>query len=258
MQVPTQQSLQSGQNLQYGSMNPGLITTGIPLNQGVNQGMNQGLQSNLGNHQGFSGINSSLNPSYSLNHPLNSSLNSLNQLSNPSLNTSLNSTLSPQVQTSLGMATYGSHLGMSPYGNQANGLSGQAAYSSMNGVPLYGSAANSVASQQVFITSVYSLVKLFLLCLCALCHTFQFGEIGEYRELRPEFCILKKTALYVTFWLWLKLNFLSLSIFQQAAALQAAGGHYGYGSYPNNQLSVSSAPRAPSAGGLSLPTYYNI
>jgi heterogeneous nuclear ribonucleoprotein A1/A3 len=191
-QVPTQQSLQSGQNLQYGSMNPGLITTGIPLNQGVNQGMNQGLQSNLGNHQGFSGINSPLNPSYSLNHPLNPSLNSLNQLSNPSLNTSLNSTLSPQVQTSLGMATYGSHLGMTPYGNQANGLSGQAAYSSMNGVPLYGSAANSVASQQ------------------------------------------------------------------QAAALQAAGGHYGYGSYPNNQLSVSSAPRAPSAGGLSLPTYYNI
>jgi heterogeneous nuclear ribonucleoprotein A1/A3 len=191
-QVPTQQSLQSGQNLQYGSMNPGLITTGIPLNQGVNQGMNQGLQSNLGNHQGFSGINSPLNPSYSLNHPLNPSLNSLNQLSNPSLNTSLNYTLSPQVQTSLGMATYGSHLGMTPYGNQANGLSGQAAYSSMNGVPLYGSAANSVASQQ------------------------------------------------------------------QAAALQAAGGHYGYGSYPNNQLSVSSAPRAPSAGGLSLPTYYNI
>lgn len=195
MQVPTQQSLQSGQNLQYGSMNPGLITTGIPLNQGVNQGMNQGLQSNLGNHQGFSGINSSLNPSYSLNHPLNPSLSSLNQLSNPSLNTSLNSTLSPQVQTSLGMATYGSHLGMSPYGNQANGLSGQAAYSSMNGVPLYGSAANSVASQQVSITLTLQSTPWpsYSCYVCVLfVRFFNLVRIGELRESQSEFCIFLK------------------------------------------------------------------
>lgn len=129
----------------YGSMNTGLITTGIPLNQGVNQGMNQGLHSGLSNHnQGLSGLNSSLNPS--LNYPLNSSLSSLGQLPNPSINGSLNSSLNPQ--TSLGMGSYGSQLGMSQYGGQASGIGGQPNYSSMNGV-LYGSAGNSVASQQV-------------------------------------------------------------------------------------------------------------
>jgi hypothetical protein len=135
------QSLSNGQNMPYGSMNTGLITTGIPLNQGVNQGMNQGLHSGLSNHnQGLSGLNPSLN------YPLNSSLSSIGQLSNPPINGSLNSSLNPQ--TSLGMGSYGSQLGMSQYGGQPAGHGGQPTYSSMNGV-LYGSGANSVASQQV-------------------------------------------------------------------------------------------------------------
>jgi heterogeneous nuclear ribonucleoprotein A1/A3 len=186
-QVSTPQSLSNGQNMPYGSMNTGLITTGIPMNQGVNQGLNQGLHSGLSSHQqGLGGLNSSLNPS--LNYPLNSSLSSLGQLSNPSMNGSLNSNLNSN-QTSLGMGSYGSQLGMSQYGGQPAGLGGQPAYSSMNGV-LYGSAANSVASQQ--------------------------------------------------------------------AALQVAGGHYGYGSYPNPQLPASSAPRAPSVGNMYMPTNYNL
>ena len=144
LQVSTPQPLSNGQSMPYGSMNTGLITTGIPLNQGVNQGMNQGIHSGLSNHnQSLSGLNSSLNPS--LNYPLSSSLSSLGQLSNPSINGSLNSNLNPQ--TSLGMGSYGSQLGMSQYGGQPAGLGGQPTYSSMNGV-LYGSAANSVASQQ--------------------------------------------------------------------------------------------------------------
>lgn len=149
MQVPTPQSLSNGQNMPYGSMNTGLMTTGIPLNQGMNQGMNQGIHSGLSGHnQGLSGLNSSLNPS--MNYPMNSSLSSLGQLSNPSMNGSLNSNLNPQ--TSLGMGSYGSQLGMSQYGGQPTGLGGQPAYSSMNGA-LYGSAANSVAPQQVHISS---------------------------------------------------------------------------------------------------------
>lgn len=184
--VPTPQSLSNGQNMPYGSMNTGLITTGIPLNQGMNQGMNQGLHSGLGGHnQGLSGLNSSLNPS--MNYPMNSSLSSLGQLSNPSMNGSLNSNLNPQ--TSLGMGSYGSQLGMSQYGGQPTGLGGQPAYSSMNG-SIYGSAANSVAPQQ--------------------------------------------------------------------AAMQVAGGHYGYGSYQNAQLPSSSAPRAPSVGNMYLATNYNV
>lgn len=143
--MSTPQPLSNGQNMQYGSMNTGLITTGIPLNQGVNQGMNQGLHSGLSSHnQSLGGLNSSLNPS--LNYPLNSSLAPLGQMSNPSVNGSMNSSLTPQ--TSLGMGSYGSQLGMSQYGGQSAGIGGQPTYSSMNGV-LYGSAANSVASQQV-------------------------------------------------------------------------------------------------------------
>lgn len=181
-QVSTPQSLSNGQNLPYGSMNTGLITTGIPLNQGANQGISQGNHLGLSGHnQGLSGLNSTLNPS--LNYPLNSSLSSIGQLSNPSLNNSFNSSL---PQTSLGMGSYGSQLGMSQYGGQPSGLGGQPTYSSMNGV-LYGSAANSVASQQ-------------------------------------------------------------------QAALQVAGGHYGYGSYQNPQLPASSAPRAPPVGNMYLPS----
>ncbi|KAG0619611.1 hypothetical protein M758_4G152300 [Ceratodon purpureus] len=183
----TPQSHSNGQNMPYGSMNTGLITTGIPLSQGVNQGMNQGLHSGLSSHnQGLSGLNSSLNPS--LNYPLNSSLSSIGQLSNPSINGSLNSNLNPQ--TSLGNGSYGSQMGMSQYGGQPAGLGGQPTYSSMNGV-LYGSGANSVASQQ-------------------------------------------------------------------QAALQVAGGHYGYGSYQNPQLPASSAPRAPSVGNMYMPSNYNL
>jgi len=152
----------------------------------MNQGMNQGLHSGLSGHnQGLSGLNSSLNPS--MNYPMNSSLSSLGQLSNPSMNGSLNSNLNPQ--TSLGMGSYGSQLGMSQYGGQPTGLGGQPAYSSMNGA-LYGSAANSVAPQQ--------------------------------------------------------------------AAMQVAGGHYGYGSYQNAQLPSSSAPRAPAVGNMYLPSNYNL
>jgi hypothetical protein len=52
-----------------------------------------------------------------------------------------------QVQTSLGVASYGTQLGMPPYGAQQTGLGGQpTVYSSMGGLPLYGSAANLVSS----------------------------------------------------------------------------------------------------------------
>lgn len=44
----------------------------------------------------------------------------------------------------------------------------------------------------------------------------------------------------------------------QQAALQAAGGHYGYGSYQNVQLPASSAPRAPSVGNMYMPSNYNL
>ncbi|KAH8959720.1 hypothetical protein BDL97_06G092200 [Sphagnum fallax] len=143
-QVSTPQSaVPAGSSLQYGSVNPGLITTGIPYNQGISPGMNPGLSSH---NQNLGNLNGSMNPSYSLTQSLNPSLG------HSSLNASLNPSLTPgvgQVQTSLGVASYGTHLGVSPYGTQQSGLSGQpTAYSSMGGLPLYGSAANSVASQQ--------------------------------------------------------------------------------------------------------------
>lgn len=47
-------------------------------------------------------------------------------------------------------------------------------------------------------------------------------------------------------------------VVSQQAALQAAGGHYGYGSYQNAQLPASSAPRAPSVGNMYLPSNYNL
>ncbi|CAM6075382.1 unnamed protein product, partial [Sphagnum tenellum] len=107
------------------------------------QKQRQGLSSH---NQNLGNLNGSMNPSYSLTQSLNPSLG------HSSLNASLNPSLTPgvgQVQTSLGMASYGTHLGVSPYGTQQSGLSGQpTAYSSMGGLPLYGSAANSVASQQ--------------------------------------------------------------------------------------------------------------
>ncbi len=144
LQVSTPQSaVPAGSSLQYGSVNPGLITTGIPYNQGISPGMNPGLSSH---NQNLGNLNGSMNPSYSLTQSLNPSLG------HSSLNASLNPSLTPgvgQVQTSLGVASYGTHLGVSPYGTQQSGLSGQpTAYSSMGGLPLYGSAANSVASQQ--------------------------------------------------------------------------------------------------------------
>lgn len=185
--VSAPQSLTNGQNMPYGSMNTGLITTGIPLSQGVNQGMNQGPHSGISNHnQGMGGMNSSMNPP--LNYPLNSSLSSIGQLPNPSMNGSLNSTMN--TQTSLGNGSYGSQLGMSQYGGQPAGLGGQPVYSSMNGA-LYGNAAIPVASQQ-------------------------------------------------------------------QAAMQVAGGHYGYGSYQNPPLPASSAPRAPSVGNMYMPSNYNL
>ncbi|XP_073389236.1 uncharacterized protein [Physcomitrium patens] len=185
-QISTPPSLSNEQNMSYGSMNTGSLTTGIPLNQGVNQGMSQGSHMGLNNHnQGLSNLKSTLNSP--LNYTLNSSLSPLGQLTNSSLNGSFNS---GHPQTSLGMGSYSSQLAVSQYGGQPTGLGGQPTYSSMNGV-LYCSAANSAASQQ-------------------------------------------------------------------QAALQVAGGHYGYGSYQSPQLPTSSAPRAPPVGNMYMPSNHNL
>jgi heterogeneous nuclear ribonucleoprotein A1/A3 len=147
-QVSTPQSaVPAGSNFQYGSGNPGLITTGVPYNQGISSGMNSGLHSGLPSHN--QSLKASLNPSYSLTQPLTTPLgHSLNTSLNPSLNSSFTPGVG-QVQTSLGVASYGTQLGMPPYGAQQTGLGGQpTVYSSMGGLPLYGSAANLVASQQ--------------------------------------------------------------------------------------------------------------
>lgn len=209
----------AGGNLQYGSNHQGLISTGIPLNQGqglsqslgqLNGGLNQGLNSSLNQalHSGLSGHNQSL---ASLNQSLNSSHHSLGHSLNPglthSLTPSMNNSLSQglnhqglsqgagqqlQVQTSLGMASYGNHVGISAYGSQPSIYNGQpTSYSSMGGMSLYGQANNSVS---------------------------------------------------------------------QAAALQnAAGGHYQFAAYGNNQLAVTATPRTPTVGSLSqLPSYYNL
>ncbi len=124
-----------------------MITTGVPYNQGISSGMNSGLHSGLPSHN--QSLKASLNPSYSLTQPLTTPLgHSLNTSLNPSLNSSFTPGVG-QVQTSLGVASYGTQLGMPPYGAQQTGLGGQpTVYSSMGGLPLYGSAANLVASQQ--------------------------------------------------------------------------------------------------------------
>lgn len=111
---------QSLVHFQYGSVNPGLITTGIPLNQGVTQGFHT--------HQSLSALNQSL----SLNPSLSSSYSQglIQNTGGQGL----------QVPTSLGMASLGSHVGMNSYGSQ------QSPYS-MGGAAMYAGPASNVGSQ---------------------------------------------------------------------------------------------------------------
>lgn len=164
----------AGGTLQYGGTH-GLLSSGLALNQGLGQGVNQGLGHLSGGlNQGLTqGLNQALqstlagqNPSltnlgqtlghghHALGHTLNSGIShSLNSSLSNSYSQGLNQGLSQgvgqglQIQTSLGMGSYGNHVGISAYGTQPSVYNGQpTAYSNMGGMSLYG-AANSTANQ---------------------------------------------------------------------------------------------------------------
>ncbi|CAM6094680.1 unnamed protein product [Calypogeia fissa] len=152
--------------LQYGATH-GLLSSGLALNHGLGQGVNQGLgqlsgglnqalQSTLaGQNQSLTNLGQTLGHNHHpLGHTLNSGLgHSLNSSLNNSYAQGLNQGLSQgvgqglQVQTSLGMGTYGNHVGISTYGAQPSVYSGPpTAYSNIGGMSLYG-ATNSTVNQ---------------------------------------------------------------------------------------------------------------
>ncbi|KAL2630422.1 hypothetical protein R1flu_015108 [Riccia fluitans] len=165
-----------GGGLQYGSSHQGLISTGVPLNQGqgisqnlgqLSGGLNQGLTSNLnqalhtglsGHSQNLAGLNQSLTSSHhSLGHSLTPGLtHSLTPSMGSSLSQGVNQGLSQgggqqlQVQTSLGMASYGNHVGISSYGAQQAIYNGQpTSYSSMGGMSFWEPVSVTVVLQFV-------------------------------------------------------------------------------------------------------------
>lgn len=144
--VQTGSGLPPPSNMQYGAAPQGMVTTGAPYGQNANLQMNPGMNPGLSPAMNRSMYPALAGPTQNLPQSLNTSLPSP---MNPSHTQLMNPGVS-QVQSSLGVPSYGSTAGMNPYGSQVSAYGGQpgVVYPGIGAsAPMYNVPAGSMPSQ---------------------------------------------------------------------------------------------------------------